>query len=125
VEIPLSNEMSVCDQYFWRIGAMYTTGGIQSTLGVRMEGIPSEDILGKTAGFRRPGYILSLEPGFSYSTGAHTIGFNLPLALVRNRTRNVTDKIQGINPNTGKPSIGDAAFADWLLSVSYALRLMR
>ena len=125
VEIPLSNEMSVADQYFWRLGAMFTSDGIQASLGARMEGIPSEDILGETAGFRRPGYIVSVEPGFFYSTGAHTVGFNLPIALARNRTRNVTDKIQGIDPDTGKPTIGDAAFADWLISVTYAFRLMR
>lgn len=125
IEIPLSNEMSVSDQYFWRLGAMYSTHGIQASLGARMEGIPSEDLLGKTDGFRRPGYIISVEPAFLYSTGPHVFGVNLPVALARNRTRNVVDKTQGINPNTGKPIIGDAAFADWLLSLTYAYRLMR
>lgn len=124
VAIPLSNEMSVSDQYFWRIGAAYSINGIQPSLGARMEGIPSEDLLGKSNGFRRPGYILSLEPGCFYSTGSHSFGVNVPIALVRARTRNTTDKIQGIDPDTGKPTNGDAAFADWLLSVSYAYRLM-
>ena len=125
IEIPLSNEMSVSDQYFWRLGAMFSANRILASLGARMEGIPSEDILGKTDGFRRPGYIISVEPAFFYSVGSHAFGINLPIALARNRTRNVTDKIQGIDPDTGKPTIGDAAFADWLLSLTYAYRLMK
>jgi hypothetical protein len=124
-EIPLSNEMSVGDQYFWRAGASFATNGIQASLGARMEGIPSEDILGKTDGFRRPGYIISAEPAIFYSTGSHTFGINFPIALERNRTRNIVDKTQGNNPTTGEPIIGDAAFADWLLSLTYSYRLMK
>jgi len=123
--IPLSNEMSVCDQYFWRLGATFSSNSLNASLGARMEGIPSEDILGKTDGFRRPGYIISAEPSVFYSTGAHTFGVNFPIALERNRTRNVIDKTQGNNPTTGEPIIGDAAFADWLLSITYAYRLMK
>jgi len=123
--IPLSNEMSVGDQYFWRLGAQFSANGIQASLGARMEGIPSEDILGKTDGFRRPGYVVSVEPAVFYSTGPHSFGVNLPIALARNRTRNVIDKTQGNNPTTGEPIIGDAAFADWLLSLTYVYRLMK
>ncbi|MEX1240605.1 MAG: hypothetical protein WEB30_12850, partial [Cyclobacteriaceae bacterium] len=65
------------------------------------------------------------EPTIFYSTGAHIFGVNFPIALKRNRTRNVVDKTQGTNPNTGEPIIGDAAFADWLLSITYAYRLMK
>jgi len=122
--IPLSNELSVSDQYFWRVGATFATNGINASLGARMEGIPSEDILGKTDGFRRPGYIISAEPSVFYTRGSHSFGVNFPIALARNRTRNVVDKIQGNNPTTGEPIIGDAAFADWLLSITYAYRLM-
>lgn len=122
--IPLSNEYSVADQYFWRLGAEFMTGGITASLGVRMEGIPSEDLIGKSDGFRRPGYITSMEPGFFYSTGPHSFGATFPIALERNRTRNSIDKAQG-NDSSGKPIIGDAAFADWLLSVTYVYRLIK
>lgn len=123
--IPLSNEMSVSDQYFWRVGGTFSLNSVQLSLGARMEGIPSEDLLGKTDGFRRPGYIISAEPSVAYSRGSHSFGINFPIALERNRTRNVVDKTQGVNPNTGEPIIGDAAFADWLLSISYAYRLTK
>lgn len=121
--VPLSNELSVGDQYFWRIGATYSVHTIQVSLGARMEGIPAEDILGKSDGFRRPGYIISAEPSLSYSTGVHSFAINVPIALERSRTRNTTDKARGLDPETGKPIIGDAAFADWLLSVTYSYRL--
>lgn len=123
--IPLSNEFSVADQYFWRAGAEFMSGGITASLGVRMEGIPSEDLIGKSDGFRRPGYITSIEPGFFYSTTAHSFGVTFPIAVDRNRTRNTIDKAQGNNPSNGEPIIGDAAFADWLLSVTYVYRLMK
>lgn len=123
--IPLSNEMSVSDQYFWRVGATFSANAIQASLGARMEGIPSEDLLGKTDGFRRPGYIISAEPSVSYTRGSHSFAVSIPIALERNRTQNVVDKTQGINPNTGEKIIGDAAFADWLLSITYAYRLTK
>lgn len=123
--IPRSNEMSVSDQYFWRVGAQFTTHHLTASLGARMEGIPSEDLVGKSDGFRRPGYIGSVEPGLFFSSGMHSFGVNFPIALLRNRTRNTTDIAQGIDPRTGEPTHGDAAFADWLLSFTYVYQLMK
>jgi hypothetical protein len=123
VEIPLSNEFSVTDQYLLRIGARYSSNGFQAALGGRMECIPSKDLIGDSDGFRRPGYIISAEPSAFYTFGPHTVGFNLPVALVRNRTRSQIDIERGINPTTKEPYHGDAAFADWLLSISYAYRI--
>ena len=121
--IPLSNEFSVPDQYLIRAGARYNTNGIQASLGGRMECIPSKDLIGDSDGFRRPGYIISVEPSASYMTGKHTIGVSLPIALERNRTRSQIDIARGINPSTNRPYHGDAAFADWLVSVTYAYHL--
>jgi hypothetical protein len=56
-----------------------------------------------------------------YSTGKHTFGANVPIALVRNRTQSVLDRQREIQ--TGIPTHGDAAFADYLVSISYAYRL--
>jgi hypothetical protein len=122
-EIPLSNEFSVTDQYMIRGGARYSIKGFQFMAGARMECIPSKDLIGDSDGFRRPGYIVSVEPSAFYTFKRHTIGFNFPVALERNRTRSQIDIARGINPETGKQYHGDAAFADWLLSVSYAYRL--
>lgn len=121
--IEKSNEFSVADQYMLRAGGRYMTHSLQASLGTRVECIPSKDLIGESDGFRRPGFIVSVEPSVFYTKGAHTIGFNFPIALERNRTRSQIDIARGVNPTTGKPFHGDAAFADWLLSVSYAYRL--
>jgi hypothetical protein len=122
-EIPLSNEFSVVDQYMVRVGAKFASNGWNAQLGGRMECIPSKDLIGDSDGFRRPGYIVSVEPSVFYTFGRHSIGVNFPVAIERNRTRSQIDITRGINPETGKLYHGDAAFADWLLSVTYAHRI--
>jgi hypothetical protein len=121
--IPLSNEMSVCDQFQVRAGARYTIRKFQVALGGRYEGIPSEDVFGDSDGFRRPGRILSVEPSVNYVTGKHFIGVNFPIALSRNRTQSVIDKKR--TELSGTFTQGDAAFADWLLSITYAFRFAK
>jgi hypothetical protein len=120
--IPLSNEMSVADQFLFRAGARYNVGNFYFGVGGRYEGIPWHDAIGDSDGFRRPGYIISLEPSVSYAHGNHMVFLQAPIALERNRTRSQIDRTRGINPNTGEPYHGDAAFANWLLSVTYAYR---
>lgn len=121
--IPLSNEFSVADQYLARVGATYNINNFQISLGGRYEGVASEDLLGKSDGFRRPGYIVSIEPSIGFHSGNHSFGVNVPLAMERNRTQNSIDKAR--TELTGTYTIGDAAFADWLVSVSYAYRFAK
>jgi hypothetical protein len=118
-----SNELSVADQFFFRLGGQYAFGNLQVGLGGRIEGIPARDVIGKSDGFRRPGYIISVEPSVMYMHGNHIFGLNVPIALVRNRTQSVLDLRR--QQETGIPTHGDAAFADYLISVSYAYRLMK
>ena len=118
--IPLSNEMSVTDQFLLRAGARFALGKLGAGLGARYEGIPVEDLIGDSDGFRRPGYIISVEPSASYMINhKHTIGMNFPIALYRNRTQSVVDRQR--TEITGNYAHGDAAFADWLLSVYYVM----
>lgn len=121
--VPNGNEFSVADQFFARLGTRFTKGRIQYGLGGRVEGIPARDLIGRSDGFRRPGYIVSAEPSLVFSTGLHVIGVNVPVALYRNRTRSVLDVQR--SAELGSPQHGDAAFADWLVSVSYAYRIQR
>lgn len=120
--IPLSNEMSVTDQFLFRAGGRFYVKNFQLGLGARYEGIPVEDFIGDSDGFRRPGYIISVEPSASYTVNAkHSFGVNVPVALYRNRTQSVVDKQR--TEITGQYAQGDAAFADYLVSVYYALNL--
>jgi hypothetical protein len=137
--IPLSNEMSVCDQYMFRAGARFISNfGLQASLGSRVEAIPSKDLIGDSDGFRRPGFISSIEPSVFYTFGKHSVGLSVPFSYVcdhvpfdnfinahlteRNRTRSQIDIKRG-NDSSGNPVNGDAAFADWLLSITYAYKL--
>lgn len=106
--------MSVADQYLVQIGVAHPlpkTRHLAVNFGGRLEGIPVRDIFGKSTGFRRPGYVISLDPGVIYSRGRNTWTFNIPIPLERNRRRSVPD----IQVNRA----GDAAFADYLLMISY------
>jgi hypothetical protein len=112
-----SSIMSVPDQFAGRLGMTYMTPlhGLDAYLGGRVEGIPVYDLIGGSEGFRRPGYVISLEPGVNY--GFRNLFFNVsvPIALVRNRTQSFTDKQR--EEQTGNTVHGDAAFADYLINV--------
>jgi hypothetical protein len=107
--------MSVADQYLGRLGGTYSAPGWKGfavSLGGRVEGVPVEDLVGDSKGFRRPGYAVSVEPGVSWSRGPHTFSVAVPIAAYRNRQRSVPDRLV-----PGRH--GDAAFADWLLLLGY------
>ena len=71
-------------------------------------------------GFRRPGYVVSVEPGVSYMLKNFTLSANVPVALIRNRTRSLTD----IADSTPTSYVhGDAAFADYLINFNLAWRI--
>ena len=107
--------MSIADQYLYRAGATwFPTKRVGLSLGGRVEGIPTHDLVGDSDGFRRPGYAFSVEPGFSYTWGNHTVSLMVPWALHRNRTRNV--------PDIANDDHGDAAFADYVILAGYVQR---
>ncbi len=111
---------SIADQYMARVGMNFKimeNQGLFVNLGGRAEGIPYKDIIGKSEGFRRPGYIVSVEPGVTYFSGKHTFVVNVPIALYRNRVKSVYDRS---DPNVTRH--GDAAFADYLINFTYLFR---
>ena len=108
-------EMSIADQYLARTGVTYSGAswkGFGVGLGGRLEGVPVEDLIGDSDGFRRPGYAFSIEPALSYSRGPHAVSVAVPVALYRNRTRSVPDRLE-----PGRH--GDAAFADYVVMLGY------
>lgn len=117
---PFESVMSVPDQYFVRTGLRYRMGHWLAGVGARYEGIPVRDVWGASDGFRRPGKILSAEPSVAYSRGAHFIILQVPVAVYRNRTQSVADKRW--EEQERQPKHGDAAFADFLVSISYAFK---
>ena len=116
-----SHVMSVPDQYMYRFGISYMRERLTLSAGYRREGIPVNDLIGGSNGFRRPGYVVSVEPGISYMTRSATFFALLPVALERNRTQSVPDKIR--TRRTGVFFQGDAAFADYAVNVGMMVRL--
>lgn len=113
--------MSVPDQFMTRLGATWMVGPVYLSLGGRLEGIPVYDLVGGSSGFRRPGYIVSVEPGLFYQREHVQLFMSLPWAMVRNRTQSVPDKNR--TSRTGTFAQGDAAFADWTLNMGLVLFL--
>ena len=113
--------MSVPDQYMVRLGASYAVNGFNFSGGMRMECVPAEDLIGGSNGFRRPGYVLSVEPVVAYKVNRTQFYVSVPYAVERNRTQSVPDKLK--TQKTGVYSQGDAAFADYTINVGVAVRL--
>lgn len=117
-----SNIFSVADQYAYRLGATYISPvhGLSFYLGGRREGIPVYDLIGGSDGFRRPGYVVSIEPGINYSFGNFAANVNIPFAVERNRTQSYLDKKNSTPENRRH---GDAAFSDYLVNVGITYRI--
>ena len=114
---------SVADQYAARLGFLSQSQlhGLSFSWGVRLEGVPVRDLVGESYGFRRPGYTIAAEPGVTYMKGKTTVNFNMPIAMYRIRKQSVTDK--EVQDATGVARNGDAAFADYLISLGVTYRL--
>lgn len=118
---PFEAEMSIADSYLARLGADFLLGDTHSlmvTLGGRIEGVPVNDLVGGSDGFRRPGYSVAAEIGaiYDFKKGI-SAGLYLDSALTRNRQRSVAD--QQLTASSGVYRHGDAAFADqlWMFSL--------
>ncbi|TDS11595.1 outer membrane putative beta-barrel porin/alpha-amylase [Maribacter caenipelagi] len=120
----LENEsiMAVPDQYSIRAGFSYTISpSISSSLGSRFDCVPVKDLIGGNNGFRRPGNVLSIDPGLSLNQNNFSFNLNIPFAVRRERPQSITD-IQ-TEQLTGSPRHGDAAFADYVINFGITYRM--
>jgi hypothetical protein len=115
-----SSTMSVPDQFMARGGVSATLKSFSLSVGLRDDCLPSQDLIGGSSGFRRPGYIVSIEPGMTYSMKKLNLYAYVPVALKRNRTQSYADKKR--TAATGVYTQGDAAFADYVVNVGAAIR---
>jgi hypothetical protein len=115
--VTLTQYNSISDQYLLEAGIARPISkikGLTLTVGPRMEGAPAKNLFpGDNLGFRRPGFAISIEPGFQYARAGSVFTFQIGKAFYRDRTRSVPDVLTNGH--------GDAAFADyvWLASYSY------
>ena len=109
---------SVPDQYQGRGGFSYIVWPEQqlsASFGVRIDGIPPNDAIGGSAGFRLPGYSLDVEPGVSWTYGKNTLNIFVPVLVQADKQSSPLDNQ---NNSPGPP----AAFADWVMIASYSRR---
>ncbi|MHA4808261.1 hypothetical protein ACX0G9_09135 [Flavitalea flava] len=121
------------DQYFARAGVMAAVGKSQNltfSLAGRVEGIPAFDLIGGNVDYRRPGYVVAIESGISYRTGKHSMNLFVPYNFIKNRIQSAADKADQnlqnsvISDPTKKVHVqGDAAFADYSISLGYSYRI--
>jgi len=115
-----SDVMSVPDQYLLRAGTNLTVNAMTLSLGARYECIPAKDLIGDNTGFRRPGNVLALEPGANYSYKNFNFYLYAPVALRRERPQSYPDILK--TNDTKVFSRGDAAFADYSISLGFGYR---
>jgi hypothetical protein len=122
----LENEaiMSVPDQYSLRLGfTRVLSEAFTASLGARFDAVPVRDFIGGSGGFRRPGNVLSIDPGITYLRGNFGLTLSVPVAVRRERPQSVTDL--ETERLTGTPRNGDAAFADYVLNLGLVYRFGR
>lgn len=112
--------MSVPDQYMFRAGVSMMWNRLTFSAGMRDECLPARDLIGGSNGFRRPGYIISIEPGINYQLKRTTLYAYVPFAVQRNRIQSVPDKIK--TQLTGVYAKGDAAFADYVVNIGCSVK---
>ncbi|MFD2570946.1 hypothetical protein ACFSUS_09900 [Spirosoma soli] len=112
----VTGKFSVADQFAARVGLSQSIAfipGLSVMLGGRVEGVPAIDAFGGSSGFRRPGYIVSVEPGLAYMRHKTSVAATVPVAIYRNRIKSFADRLDPLGLRQG-----DAAFADYLISVN-------
>jgi hypothetical protein len=118
------------DQYLARAGLLTSvlkSKSLTLSLAVRIEGIPAYDAFGGQVAYRRPGYVMAIEPAVSYRTGRSTFSLFVPYNFKKNRIQSAAD-IADQNLQNSKISNqehyvhvqGDAAFADYSINIGYS-----
>ncbi len=91
--------LSVPDYYQARAGFGYMAWprqGISLSLGLRFDGIPTEDLVGDSNGFRRPGYNLAIDPGITVNWGRNLVSLFVPFSIARSQKQSLPEEELGI-----------------------------
>ena len=110
---------SVSDIYSARAGLSFgalPARGLSLALGARIDGIPYHDLIGASDGFRRPGYVVLVDPAITYEWGLNAVTFAAP---IRAAERLATAAM--VNGSGGAIGAGDLAKVVLFLSFSRRL----
>jgi hypothetical protein len=106
------------DTYSGRLGAAYLLPQLESlviSLGGRVNGVTVRDLVGGgDLYWRRPGYVIYVEPGFTWTLGSNMASLSVPVRIYANKQDSLLDR--SLDRTIG------ASFAPYLLLASYARR---
>lgn len=104
---------SAADQFSVQLGGSVTIVDrwLIPSLAYRIEGVPVSDLFGASDGFRRPGVIGFVEPGFNFVFGRHLIGVSLAIRSYVN-----------IKDSPTSTRIEDATVPKYMLTAGYSVR---
>ncbi len=108
---------SVPDNYTLRGGANFTFDKFVITTGLRYEGAPAHDLIGKDDGLRRVGHIFSGEPGLQYKFQKSFLYAFVTIPIARATIETVPD--ERLAAITGMNSITPGHFANYVFFVGY------
>lgn len=109
---------SVPDNYSMRGGANFLFGNFVATAGLRYEGAPAHDLIGRDDGLRRVGHIFSVEPGIQYKFKSSFLYGFVTLPVARATIVTVPDKRIAEITNT-PVSITPGHFANSIYYIGY------
>ena len=110
--------ISVPDVYTGRLGVFYgvlPAPGLSVSLGGRIDGIPYHDLIGRNDGFRRPSYIVFVDPGVTFERGQNTMTLSTPIRVASHLATASMSMTSG-------GTIGAGDLAGVLFFVGYARR---
>ncbi len=114
-------DASVIDVFSIRAGANFNLKSWAFSAGIRDEGAPVYDLIGKSDGIRRSGYTLSGEPGIIYKFKSATVYTYVPFLLSHEVKQSALDKI--ITRQTGVYTSGAGGSGDYQIFVGAQFQL--
>jgi hypothetical protein len=109
---------AIPDQFLARIGMsqiVWPSKGVSVTAGLRWEGVPANDLIGGSLGWRIPGNALSFEPGITWAPRRQdSFSVYVPIAVHRHASLDANSQSMHMS------GPGLATIADWQLLISYA-----
>jgi hypothetical protein len=114
---------SVPDQFMGRIGISLRVPGSVLILnsGIRIDGIPVNDLIGKSNGFRRPGFATTWENGVTVQSKDFSFYVTIPYVYFQTRYQSNPDRAYSLQNSTVRH--GEGAFARFMVYAGLQARI--
>ena len=112
---------SVPDVFSFRAGVDINLNHWAFAAGLRDEGTPVRDLIGKNNGSRRAGYTLSAEPGVIYKFAKSTVYAYVPITISHSIKQNLRDK--EISSHSGVYTVSPGGSGDYQVFIGAQFQL--